>query len=106
MTKLERLTKLEEFKNKEWFILDEWEDRELEYPGDETVKAMNEEVWYFTNFLMVQIDKNATDLTEQTEQFFQDWNNEDFNQDETEFMIEVEYEAMRLAGLDVDELMI
>jgi hypothetical protein len=55
---------------------------------------------------MVQIDKNATDLKEQTEQFFKDWNNEDFNQDETEFMIEVEYEAMRLAGLDVDELMI
>ncbi|MCP9770579.1 hypothetical protein EGI22_21945 [Lacihabitans sp. LS3-19] len=106
MTKLERLTLLEEFKTKDWFILDEWEDRELTYPGEDVVKEMKEEVLYFTNFLMVHLDKNTPDLKDQTEQFFKDWNNEDFDQDQSEFIIEVEYEAMRLAGLDVDELMI
>lgn len=106
MTKLERLTLLEEFKTKDWFSLDEWEDKQLSFPGEEVVLEMKEEVLYFTNFLMILIDKDTPDLKPQTEQFFKDWNNEDINQDHSEFIIEVEYVAMRLAGLDVDELMI
>ena len=45
-------------------------------------------------------------IQEQTQQFFKDWDNEEFTEDETEFIVEVEYEAMRIAGVKADDLLI
>ena len=45
-------------------------------------------------------------IQEQTQQFFKDWDNEEFTDDETEFIVEVEYEAMRIAGVKADDLLI
>lgn len=100
------IAQLEEFKQKERFILDHWEDREVE-PSDETViEQMRNEVLQFADFLISLLLSNAKDLHAQVEMYFKEWNNENFNHDETEFIVETEYEAMRIVGLKIDDLLL
>ena len=67
---------------------------------------MRQEVLLFTDFLIRQLQANVPDLQAKMGLSFMDWDNKDFTQDETEFIVEVEYEAMRIAGLKIDDLLI
>lgn len=97
---------LEAYKLKDRFVLDEWEDREVEESSEAVIDKMRKEVLRFTDFLIEKLSVNEPNLQSQVEEFFADWDNEDFTQDETEFIVEVEYEAMRIAGLKIDDLLI
>lgn len=100
------IAQLEEYKRKERFILDHWEDREVEPSGERVIEQMRTEVLRFTDFLISRVSSNATDLHEQVEMYFKEWDNENFNHDETEFIVETEYEAMRIVGLKIDDLLL
>lgn len=106
MSNQERIEQLEAYKLKERFILDDWEDREVEMPIPEIVELMRLEVIKFTNFLISQLKANVSNLQTQTQLYFNAWDNELYDQDQTEFIVEVEYEAMRIAGVDGDKMMI
>ncbi|TAG23232.1 MAG: hypothetical protein EAZ32_16020 [Cytophagia bacterium] len=106
MTNQERIAQLEAYKIKDRFTLPDWEDREVEQSSKAKIAQMKKEVLRFTNFLMQQLTANVADLQTQAQQFFNDWDNEEFTQDETEFIVEVEYEAMRIAGIKIDDLLI
>ena len=102
----DRITQLEAYKLKDQFELSDWEDREVEESPAVVIDKMRKEVVRFANFLIANLSANVPDLQGQVQQFFNDWDNEDFTQDETEFIVEVEYEAMRIAGLKIDDLLI
>ena len=106
MTNQERITQLKAYKLKEKFLLDDLEEYEVASPPTEAVIRMRKEVDRFTDFLIKRLVKNVDNIQEQTQQFFKDWNNEEFTDDETEFIVEVEYEAMRIAGVKADDLLI
>ncbi|GAB2624789.1 hypothetical protein GCM10027035_20480 [Emticicia sediminis] len=106
MSNQERIEQLEAYKLKERFTLDDWEDREVEMPIPEIVELMRLEVIKFTNFLISQLKANVSNLQTQTQLYFNAWDNEFYDQDQTEFIVEVEYEAMRIAGVDGDKMMI
>lgn len=106
MSNQERIKQLEAYKLKERFTLDDWEDREVEMPIPEIVELMRLEVIKFTNFLISQLKANVSNLQTQTQLYFNAWDNEFYDQDQTEFIVEVEYEAMRIAGVDGDKMMI
>ena len=106
MSNQERIEQLETYKLKERFILDDWEDREIESPSDEIVALMRAEVLKFTDFLIAQLAKNVSNFQTQVQLYFNAWDNEDFSHDQTEFIVEVEYEAMRIAGLKIEQLTI
>ena len=88
MTNLERIALLEDFKLRNWFILDEWEDRELPWPGDDVVEQMHLEVLDFSNFLIVHLKKEEINLQIEAQKYFDKWDVEYFEQDEIEFIIE------------------
>jgi hypothetical protein len=102
----ERIALLEEFKTKDWFILDEWEDREQPWPGDDVVEQMKLEVLDFTNFLIIHLKKEGINLQAEAQKYFKDWDTEYFKNEEVEFIVEIEYEAMRHAGLNIEALYI
>ena len=106
MTNQERITYLIDFKTKEWFILDEWEDRDLPWPGDDVVEQMYLEVQDFTNFLILNLEKDTTDLQTETQKYFDEWDTEYFENEEVEFVVEINQIAMKIAGLNVDEIII
>lgn len=106
MSNQERIEQLEAYKLKERFILDDWEDREVEMPIPEIVELMRLEVLKFANFLIAQLKANVSNLQTQTQLYFNAWDNEFYDQDQTEFIVEVEYEAMRIAGVNGDKMMI
>lgn len=106
MSKEERIEQLEAYKLKERFILDDWEDREIEMPIPEIVQLMRLEVLKFANFLIAQLKADVSNLQTQTQLYFNAWDNEFYDQDQTEFIVEVEYEAMRIAGVNGDKMMI
>jgi hypothetical protein len=106
MTNQERITQLKAYKLKEKFLLDDLEDYEVVPPATEAILRMRKEVDRFTDFLIKRLVKNVDNIQEQTQQFFKDWDNEEFTDDETEFIVEVEYEAMRIAGVKADDLLI
>jgi hypothetical protein len=106
MTNQERITQLKAYKLKEKFLLEDLEEYETEPPPTEAVIRMRKEVDRFTDFLIKRLVKNVDNIQEQTQQFFKDWDNEEFTDDETEFIVEVEYEAMRIAGVKADDLLI
>ena len=106
MSNQERIAELETYKTKDLFTLSDWEDREMAQPSKAKIGQMKKEVLRFADFLIQQLTANVLDLQAQAQQFFDDWDNEDFTQDETEFIVEVEFEAMRMAGLKIDDLMI
>ena len=106
MSNQERIEQLEVYKLKERFILDDWEDRELVPSSNSTVERMHKEVERFTDFLINQLTANVSNLQTQVQLYFNGWDNEYFSQDETEYIVEIEYEAMRIAGINIDKLMI
>jgi hypothetical protein len=56
--------------------------------------------------LIDKLNTNADNLQAQVQTFFTDWDNEEFTQEETEFIVDVEYEAMKIAGIKADDLLI
>ena len=102
----ERIAQLEACKQKEYFILDHWEDREVAQSSEVVVGLMRKEVKRFIDFLIERITADSTNLQAEAQAYFDEWDNEDFNQDETEFIVEVEFEAMRIAGINIDHLLI
>lgn len=106
MTNQERIAQLKAYKLKEKFLVEDLEDYEDVPPPTETVIRMRKEVDRFTDFLIKRLEKNVDNIQEQTQQYFKDWDNEEFTQEETEFIVEVEYEAMRMAGVKADDLLI
>lgn len=106
MTNQERIAQLKAYKLKEKFLIDDIEEYETVPPPTEAVVRMRKEVDRFTDFLIKRLVKNVDNIQEQTQQFFKDWDNEEFTEDETEFIVEVEYEAMRIAGVKADNLLI
>jgi hypothetical protein len=106
MTNQERIAQLKVYKLKEKFLLEDLEDYEDVPPPTETVIRMRKEVDRFTDFLIKRLVKDVDNIQEQTQQYFKDWDNEEFTQEETEFIVEVEYEAMRIAGVKADDLLI
>ena len=102
----ERIAQLEACKQKEHFILDHWEDREVAQSSEAVVGLMRKEVTRFIDFLIERITADSTNLQAEAQAYFDEWDNEDFNQDETEFIVEVEFEAMRIAGINIDHLLI
>jgi hypothetical protein len=102
----DRIAQLEAYKLKDRFVLDDWEDREVEEPSKAVIAQMRQEVLRFADFLIQQLQANVPDLQAKVEGFFSDWDNENFTQDQTEFIVEVEYEAMRIAGLKPDDVLI
>ena len=67
---------------------------------------MRKEVTRFIDFLIERITAESTNLQAEAQAYFDEWDNEDFDQDETEFIVEVEFEAMRIAGINIDHLLI
>lgn len=106
MSNQEKIEQLEAYKLKERFILDDWEDRELVPSSNSTIERMHKEVERFTDFLINQLTANVSNLQTQVQLYFNGWDNEYFSQDETEYIVEIEYEAMRIAGINIDKLMI
>ena len=102
----ERIQLLEEFKTKDWLILDEWEDRDLLWPGDDVVEQMRLEIQDFTNFLIIHLKKEGVDLQAETQKYYDNWDTEYFENEEVEFIVEISQIAMRIAGLNVDEIII
>jgi hypothetical protein len=106
MTNQERIAQLKAYKLKQKFLLDDLEAYEVIPPPTESVLRMRKEVDRFTDFLIKRLVKNVDDIQAQTQQFFNNWDNQEFTEDETEFIVEVEYEAMRIAGVKADNLLI
>lgn len=106
MSNQERIELLEVFKLKERFQQDEWEDREYEMPSAEIIALMEQEVIRFTDFLISQLQAEVENIQTKTQLYFNAWDNEIFDQEQTEFIVEMEYEAMRIAGVNGDKLMI
>lgn len=106
ITTEERITHLEDFKTKDWLILDEWEDRDLKWPGDDVVEQMRLEILDFTNFLIIHLKKEGIDLQAETQKYYTDWDTEYFKNEEVEFIVEIEIIAMKIAGINVDEIII
>ena len=102
----EKISHLEEFTTNDWFILDAWEDRELTWPGDDVVEQMRLEVQDFTNFLILHLKKDNIDLQIETQNYFTDWDTEYFENEEIEFIVEINLLAMRIAGINIDEIII
>jgi hypothetical protein len=106
ITTEERIAHLEDFKTKDWLILDEWEDRDLKWPGDDVVEQMRLEIQDFTNFLIIHLQKEGINLQTETQKYYDNWDTEYFENEEVEFIVEIELIAMKIAGLNVDEVII
>lgn len=106
ITTEERIVHLEDFKTKDWLILDEWEDRDLTWPGDDVVEQMQLEIQDFTNFLIIHLKKDGINLQAETQKYYDNWDTEYFENEEVEFIVEIELIAMKIAGLNVDEVII
>ncbi len=106
MEKEEKIEKLEIFKQKDKFKLEDWEDRELEMPPLDILLEMRQEVNRFADYLIEQLNNDVSNMQTKVQLYFNAWNNELFNQDQTEFIVEVEFEPMRIVGVNIEKLMI
>lgn len=103
---LEKIKLLEELKIKNFFNLDAFEDREYTYPGKEVVNQMQLEILDFTNFLIIQLKNQENNLKEKIRGYFQDWDTEYFDQEEIEFIMEINEYAIGIAGVNPDEIIV
>lgn len=106
LTIIDRIALLEEFKSKNWFVLDAWEDREMPWPGEDVVEQMQLEILDFTNFLIVHLQKENINISVETQKFYDNWDTDYFENEEVEFIVEIQRLAMKIAGIDDDEIII
>jgi hypothetical protein len=106
LTILEKIAILEDFKTKDWFILDAWEDRDMAWPGNEVVEQMRLELLDFTNFLIVHLQKENQDISSETQKYYDNWETDYFESEEIEFIVEIQRLAMKIAGIDENQIII
>lgn len=106
LTEEDKIKYIEEFKLKEIFTIDDWEDQELDMPEDSVVLKMKAEVHKVCDFLILQIQKQVSNLQTQVQLYYNAWDTEDFENDHIEFMVVIMYEPLRVAGINIDNLII
>ena len=67
---------------------------------------MKLEVLDFANFLIFHLKKEGENIQHAAQNYFKEWDTEYFENEEIEFIVEIEFEAMRHAGLNIEELII
>ena len=107
--KLDKDRKLELFQaflEKDWFKLDVWEDQNVDWPGDAVIRKMENEVRTFMTFIIDRVQQNSSNLFDEIQEYFNEWDTEEFENEQVELIVEALYEPMVIAGIDIDEVII
>jgi hypothetical protein len=102
----EKLKLLEELKTQDLFTLDAFEDRDYKFPGIDVVQQMKLEILDFTNFLIIQLNNQEENLKEKIIAYFKNWDTEYFEQEEIEFIMEINEYAISISGVNPDEIIV
>ena len=100
------LDQLEAFKSKDKFPIENWDGRGLIPSPDDVREKMNKEVNDFILFIQNQLKNNPTDLTNNIQTYIDDWDSFDFDTEETEYIVDVMCEVMRMVDVDCNDLLI
>jgi hypothetical protein len=103
---LQKLMLLEELKTQDLFTIDAFEDRAYKFPGKDVVQQMKLEILDFTNFLIIQLNNQEENLKEKIIAYFKNWDTEYFEQEEIEFIMEINEYAISISGVNPDEIIV
>ncbi|WNJ17117.1 DUF4844 domain-containing protein [Pontibacter sp. G13] len=98
--------KLTALRSTDKFPLAEWSNRGLNPSSPEVISRMNEEVDKLIDLILSKINEQPSNLLEEVQKFFDDWDNFDFDTEESEYIVDVMCEPLLLAGVDVQSLII
>ncbi|RZJ93069.1 MAG: DUF4844 domain-containing protein [Hymenobacter sp.] len=103
------INKLEAYKSRDNFPVEEWASRGLMPSNDDVRQGMNLAVSEFADFLIAQISDNTTepvDLQEKVQEYFDERDNYDFDTEEREYIVDVQCELIQLVGVNCGDLLI
>lgn len=102
-------SQLEAYKNRDNFPIKDWEKRGL-YPSNEDVRqGMNLAVAEFADFLISKISNGMTESTElqnAIQTYFDEHDNDDFDTEEREYIVDVQCKLIQLVGVDCNSLFV
>ena len=96
---------LNELKDKHFFLEEEWEEGGLIPSPEETIKKMRLAVKDFIDFLMrvYQSQPTQQQVIQEIQKYFDEWDNFDFDTEETEFVFDEFFEVLREIKLEPDK---
>ena len=106
---MNKISELEKFKNEDKFPELDWSDRGLNPSPIEIISKMNNEVNTFIDFLSAITTSEEIDTSNRPkllQDWFNEWDNFEFDTEETEFIVDIMCEAMNIVNIDHQSLLI
>ena len=103
------IDQLKAYKSRDNFLIDDWEKRGLMPSDDDVRQGMNLAVSEFTEFLITQLSGGITEpaeLQEKVQEYFDERDNDDFDTEEREYIVDVQCEIAQLIGVNCGDLLI
>ena len=100
------LESLNALKAKDYFPLDEWEERGLNRSNDEIIHQMNNEVKDFINFLIPLYEANLAEqqIINKIQIYFDNWDRKEFDTEEMEFIFDEFFYIISALNIDASKL--
>ena len=77
---MNKIEQLQQLKEKDNFLIEEWHERALNPSPQTVIEGMNQEVDKFITFLQYQIKiSNSNDLINSVQLYFNDWHPTDYD---------------------------
>jgi hypothetical protein len=103
------IDQLEAYKSRDNFPIGDWGNRGLMPSDDDVRQGMNVAVSEFAEFLITQLSGGVTepaDLQEKVQEYFDERDNDDFDTEEREYIVDVQCELAQLVGVNCGDLLI
>jgi len=103
------IDQLKAYKSRDNFPVDDWEKRGLMPSDDDVRQGMNLAVSEFAEFLISQLSggiTEPTELQEKVQEYFNERDNDDFDTEEREYIVDVQCELAQLVGVNCGDLLI
>jgi hypothetical protein len=103
------INQLKAYKSRDNFPIDDWEKRGLISSDDDVRQGMNLAVNEFADFLITQVSSGITepaDLQDKVQEYFDERDNDDFDTEEREYIVDVQCELAQLVGVNCRDLLI
>jgi hypothetical protein len=97
---------LQILKSKDKFPIEDWGKRGLIPSTDEVRKKMNQEVNNFIVFIESKLKNVSVRLTEEVQQYLDEWDSFDFDTEETEYILDIMCGVLQMVDVDCNDIVI
>lgn len=100
------IKQLQQFKLKDKFPIEDWDNRGLIPSPVDVRDKMNQEINKFIDFVVNRLKNDSVSMTDEIQTYLDEWDSYDFDTEETEYVVDTMCEVMRMVDVDINDILI